>query len=160
MCCLGHDAGLPFQSPRFQSQRRIGIAEDVGEVEAALAEQTLRIDGQPAARSEIENIGVMQIAVQHGQVPRARAFLGEIRSWVRRAPSLEKYRGLDDDWFRDREVIRFGTDFKNLAPPGPLIVMPWPAYRHGTDRFVKAVYEYLTTIPCIEGGPGIPPNRC
>ena len=58
------------------------------------------------------------------------------------------------------QVIRLGTDWKNLAPPGPLIVMPWPAYRHATDRWVKAVYEYLTTIPCIEGGPGIPPNRC
>jgi hypothetical protein len=61
------------------------------------------------------------------------------------------------------QVIRLGTDFKNLAPTPPgnqLIVMPWPAYRHGTDRYVQALYEYLSAIPCIEGGPGIPANRC
>src|SRR5215510_14757191 len=34
------------------------------------------------------------------------------------------------------QVIRFGVDFKGLDPPGLLIVMPWPAYRHGTDRYV------------------------
>jgi hypothetical protein len=68
------------------------------------------------------------------------------------------------------EAIRLGTDFKNLPPPPPppmpgldttkLVVMPWPAYRHGTDRFIDALYEYLRSIPCIEGGPGQPPNRC
>ena len=58
------------------------------------------------------------------------------------------------------QVIRLGTDFKNLAPPGPLVVMPWPAYRHGTDHYVRALYEYLSSIPCIEGGPGSPANRC
>ena len=58
------------------------------------------------------------------------------------------------------QVMRLGADFKNLAPPGPLIVMPWPAYRHGTDRYLKAVYEYLSAVPCIEGGPGVPVNRC
>ena len=58
------------------------------------------------------------------------------------------------------QVIRLGTDFKNLAPPGPLVVMPWPAYRHGTDHYVRALYEYLSSIPCIKGGPGSPANRC
>jgi hypothetical protein len=59
-----------------------------------------------------------------------------------------------------RQAIRFGTDFKNLAPPGPLIIMPWLAYRHGTDRYIEAIYEYLRSIPCVEGGPGVPANRC
>lgn len=59
-----------------------------------------------------------------------------------------------------KEVMRLGTDFKGLPPPGQLIVMPWPAYRHGTDRWVEAIYEYLTAIPCLEGGPGIPAGRC
>jgi hypothetical protein len=60
------------------------------------------------------------------------------------------------------EVMRFGTDFKpSVAPPGPtLIIMPWPAYRHGTDRYLDAIYEYLRSIPCLEGGPGQTPNRC
>ena len=27
----------------------------------------------------------------------------------------------------------------------------WESYRHGTDRFVEAFYEYLQSIPCLEG---------
>ena len=59
-----------------------------------------------------------------------------------------------------KDVIRNGTDFKGIAPPGPLIIMPWPAYRHGTDRYIEALYEYLRAIPCLEGGPGVPSPRC
>ena len=58
------------------------------------------------------------------------------------------------------QAMRLGTDFKALSPPGPLIVMPWPEYRHGTDRFMEAIYEYLRSVPCLEGGPGVPANRC
>jgi hypothetical protein len=63
------------------------------------------------------------------------------------------------------QVIRMGTDFKAIPPhvpgnPGLLQVMPWPSYRNSTDRVVRAIYEYLSAIPCIEGGPGLPPNRC
>jgi hypothetical protein len=58
------------------------------------------------------------------------------------------------------QAIRLGTDFKGLFPPGPLIVMPWQEYRYGTDRFIRAIYEYLKAVPCVEGGPGQPANRC
>ena len=63
------------------------------------------------------------------------------------------------------QVIRMGTDLKAIEPhvpddPGLLQVMPWPAYRHSTDRTVRAIYEYLSAIPCIEGGPGQPADRC
>lgn len=66
--------------------------------------------------------------------------------------------GLTFDEFK--QAIRFGVDFKGLAPPGPLVIMPWPAYRHGTDRYLEGIYEYLRAIPCIEGGPGMPAHRC
>jgi hypothetical protein len=59
-----------------------------------------------------------------------------------------------------KQVMRSGTDFKGLFPPGPLIVMPWPAYQHGTERWTEAVYEYLSAIPCVEGGPGYTSPRC
>ena len=65
-----------------------------------------------------------------------------------------------------KEVLRTGVDLKGIEqPPVPeptpiLQVMPWPAYRHSTERFLEAIYEYLRAIPCIEGGPGSPPNRC
>jgi hypothetical protein len=58
------------------------------------------------------------------------------------------------------QVLRTGVDLKGI-PPAPLLqVMPWPAFRHSTDQHLAAVYEYLSSIPCIEGGPGSPPNRC
>lgn len=65
-----------------------------------------------------------------------------------------------------RQVMRHGTDLKHLAPPVPspaldlLQVMPWPAHRHMTDRDLQAIYEYLTAVPCVEGGPGTPASRC
>lgn len=68
-------------------------------------------------------------------------------------------------WAQFEETIRLGTDFKAIAPhvpsnPGLLQVMPWPELRYATDRDLKAIYEYLSTIPCIEGGPGITQPRC
>jgi hypothetical protein len=41
-----------------------------------------------------------------------------------------------------------------------LQIMPWPAFRSMTDRQLTAIYEYLSAIPCLEGGPGEPANRC
>jgi len=65
------------------------------------------------------------------------------------------------------QVIRHGTDFDNAHPAfGPLLqVMPWPVYANLTDRDLNAIYTYLSTIPCIEGDPGVnpsapPPFRC
>jgi hypothetical protein len=68
-------------------------------------------------------------------------------------------------WEQFEETIRLGTDLKALPPhvpddPGLLQVMPWPELRHATDRDLKAIYEYLSTIPCIEGGPGNTEPRC
>lgn len=62
-------------------------------------------------------------------------------------------------------TIRTGTDLKGLAPHVPsfpclLQVMPWPQHRYWTDQYLRAIYEYLSAIPCKEGGPGLPPNRC
>jgi len=64
-----------------------------------------------------------------------------------------------------KTVIRTGIDLKGIPPnvpsfPGLLQVMPWPQFRHATDRHLEAIYEYLRAIPCREGGPGLPPNRC
>jgi len=41
-----------------------------------------------------------------------------------------------------------------------LQIMPWPAYRDMTDHDLMAIYEYLSAIPCVEGGPGEPSPRC
>jgi hypothetical protein len=55
-------------------------------------------------------------------------------------------------------VIRTGVDPDNAHPlVSPLLqVMPWPVYQDMTDHDLHAIYEYLRSIPCIEGDPGIP----
>ena len=54
-----------------------------------------------------------------------------------------------------RETIRTGVDpdqlHPNLPPPfaGTLLqVMPWPELRKLTDRDLRAIYEYLSAVPC------------
>jgi PKD domain len=52
---------------------------------------------------------------------------------------------------------------KCIPPPfnGDLLqIMPWPIYKNMTDDDLRAIYTYLSAIPCLEGGPGEPPNRC
>ena len=86
------------------------------------------------------------------------------------------------------EIFRKGTDFDHLhptCPPGTLNsscipapfdgnllqIMPWPNFKDLTDHEIRAIYEYLSAIPCVQGnypGPaglaeGIPPepaDRC
>ncbi len=72
------------------------------------------------------------------------------------------------------QIIRTGVDLDhahpncsatittNCFPTGPgnppfvsdlLQVMPWPIHKNMTDHDLRAIYEYLGTIPCIEGPP-------
>ena len=59
------------------------------------------------------------------------------------------------------ETIRTGRDMKDRPPHVPsedndlLQVMPWPVFRKMSDRELKAIYEYLSAIPCIGT-----PERC
>lgn len=53
-------------------------------------------------------------------------------------------------------TIRTGIDPDelHLDLPAPfrgelLQIMPWPAYRNMTDRDLRAIYEYLSAIPCV-----------
>lgn len=61
-----------------------------------------------------------------------------------------------------KEVLRKGTDLRKLHPQiSPLLqVMPWPVYQDLTDRDLEAIFAYLSSIPCVEGGPEEKPNRC
>jgi hypothetical protein len=72
-----------------------------------------------------------------------------------------------------RQIIRTGVDLDHLHPScqGPpdgsclpfpfngekLQIMPWPAFQDMTDRDLRAIYEYLSAIPCVEG-PADPKN--
>jgi hypothetical protein len=61
-----------------------------------------------------------------------------------------------------KRAIKTGEDAKKLHPEiSPLLqVMPWPVYQDLADRDLEAIYAYLTSIPCLEGGQGVPANRC
>jgi hypothetical protein len=55
-----------------------------------------------------------------------------------------------------RETIRTGVDpdqlHANLPPPfaGTLLqIMPWPELRNMSDRDLRAIYEYLSAVPCV-----------
>jgi hypothetical protein len=76
------------------------------------------------------------------------------------------------------QIMRTGIDLDNAHPtcalnatvttncvPFPingalLQVMPWSAFQAMTDRQLTAIYTYLSTLPCLEGGPGEPASRC
>ncbi len=74
-------------------------------------------------------------------------------------------------------ILRTGKDFDHLHPtctgapnsgcvPKPfdgdlLQIMPWPIQQHMTDHDIRAIYEYLRAIPCVQGNyPGEPADRC
>lgn len=60
------------------------------------------------------------------------------------------------------QIIRTGVDLEKQHPQiSPLLqVMPWPVYQGMTDIELQSIYEFLSTVPCVEGGPGVRPNRC
>ena len=76
-------------------------------------------------------------------------------------------------------VLRTGKDFDHLHPsctgapdgtclPAPfngdkLQVMPWPNFQSMTDHDIRAIYEYLSAIPCLDtvvDGAPILRNEC
>jgi hypothetical protein len=81
-----------------------------------------------------------------------------------------------------RYIIRTGADLDHVHPnctdptitssstcfplslpfDGDLLqIMPWPEDRHMTEHDLRAIYEYLSAIPCIEGpATGVLHNRC
>jgi hypothetical protein len=77
------------------------------------------------------------------------------------------------------QMMRTGVDLDNLHPtcapgvvntgciPAPfrgdlLQTMPWPAMKDLTDHDLRAIYDYLSAIPCVAGPPAPSPlhNDC
>jgi hypothetical protein len=60
-----------------------------------------------------------------------------------------------------RAIMRTGVDPHQAHPQfGPLLqVMPWPNFQNMTENDLRAIYEYLSAIPCLEGDPGLPDPR-
>jgi hypothetical protein len=58
-------------------------------------------------------------------------------------------------------TMRTGFDRIQFHPAlSPLLqVMPWPVFQDMTDRDLRAVYEYLSAIPCVEDPPNVPNPR-
>jgi cytochrome c553 len=67
------------------------------------------------------------------------------------------------------QILRTGIDLDHLHPtcsstvtsdclPPPfdgnlLQIMPWPTFKNMTNDDIRAIYEYLSAIPCVEGPP-------
>ena len=77
------------------------------------------------------------------------------------------------------QILRTGVDLDQLHPtcpplvvntgciPAPfrgdlLQIMPWPALKDLTDHDLRAIYEFLSAIPCVAGPPAPSPlhNDC
>jgi len=61
-----------------------------------------------------------------------------------------------------RAIMRTGIDpdQAHLFIGNPYLqVMPWPNFQDMTDNDLRAIYEYLSAIPCLEGDPGLPNPR-
>jgi hypothetical protein len=70
------------------------------------------------------------------------------------------------------QIMTTGVDLDHIHPPCSLTVttnclpppfdgnllqiMPWPSFQSMTEHDIRAIYEYLSAIPCIEGPP--PPS--
>jgi hypothetical protein len=68
-----------------------------------------------------------------------------------------------------RQILKTGVDFDHLHPPcsaaqttnclpppfdgNKLQIMPWPEYQNLTEHDIRAIYVYLSAVPCIEGPP-------
>src|SRR5882762_6773505 len=66
----GQYLDLTVEPPRCERGRGVGIAQDVDEIEGAFAPKGLGVDRQPAARAGIEDVAVMDVAVQHHRLAR------------------------------------------------------------------------------------------
>ncbi|HLO00499.1 MAG TPA: hypothetical protein VK208_18720 [Pyrinomonadaceae bacterium] len=75
-----------------------------------------------------------------------------------------------------REILKTGIDLDHLHPtcadgmvnescvPPPfdgnlLQVMTWPTLQNMSDRDIRAIYEYLSAIPCVAGPPAPDPRH-
>jgi len=76
-------------------------------------------------------------------------------------PIAERLLGSTGSFEEFLGIMRTGIDPDQAHPQfGPFLqVMPWPAFQNMTDRDLRAIYEYLSAIPCIEGDPGLPNPR-
>lgn len=70
VCCCCDDiysSGKPF---RLDSGLRVGIAEEVGIVKTAFAHKSLRVNREPSALAEIENVPVVHVPMKYTNILR------------------------------------------------------------------------------------------
>ena len=65
---FGYDMSSSGEPTRRGRDLQIRIAEDIGEIEAAFPRQTFGIDGEPTARSGIQDVIVMDVTMQHSNI--------------------------------------------------------------------------------------------
>ncbi len=83
-----------LKADEYQAEFR----KNVKTIQARLNELGPRLDRAMAAAGQGSDA-----ATRNQSIGKARQILGELRSLVRRAPSVEKYMGFNRQWFADRE---------------------------------------------------------
>ena len=123
---------------------------------------------QPSYTKDPYNIGVVTKQVNTaGYLAGGRPFFGPIVS--RNLTPGKSGKPLGDASFSDfLAIMRTGIDLDKWhlslpTPPNPpglngslLQVMPWSVYQDMTEHDLRAIYVYLSAIPCVEGDPGNP----
>jgi hypothetical protein len=133
--------------------------------------------GQPTVINQATYLGGGRVFPQ--QVPGATPIIVSRNLTPDRTGRPEGGRSFEDFRF----IIRTGTDLDHLHPncsdltitasttcypanlkfDGDLLqIMPWPGLQRLTDHDLRAIYEYLSAIPCIAGPPAPDPrhNAC
>ena len=58
------------------------------------------------------------------------------------------------------DILRHGTDLRTPPDGNPILqVMPWPVYQTMTDDDLRAIYEYLSSIPPINANVCVVPTE-
>ncbi|MEO5922285.1 MAG: cytochrome C [Bryobacteraceae bacterium] len=107
----------------------------------------------PNAPSNYENLGDPFLG-QPEQIYRAGYLAGgrDFGPFRSRNLTPDSTGKVADGYSTFKEIMRHGFDPDHLTPV--LQVMPWPVHRNMTDNDLQAIYEFLTSIPCVEGNPG------
>jgi hypothetical protein len=50
-----------------------------------------------------------------------------------------------------------GVSYNNIPDGNLLQIMPWVTFSHMSDHDIRAIYEYLSAIPCIDNTTSTPP---
>ena len=168
-CGGGEQRHLTVEAARRQRRRGVRIAQDVDEVERPLAEKPLGVDGEPAAVAAIEDVAVMDVAVQDDDVARIgqqrlrrRVRLGEQAAMCPCGRRQGREPARQRDEFRRRSGARRMQAQGHVAEDAARLIVP-----AGRDHFRErarpggALQQQRLAVPGqnLRGAVAVPPRH-